>query len=154
LAQSELRYRRLHESIRDAVAITDMQGQIQDCNQVFLKMLGYTQNEANELTNRDITPEKWHPLEDRIRQDQVLKRGYSDIYEKEYRKKDGTVFPVELRTYMVKDDAGEPFQMWGIVRDITERKRAAEVLQQKTELVNYSHDAIILADENRVIVAW
>jgi len=133
LAQSEQKYRRLHESIRDAFAITDMRGQIQDCNQVFLNMLGYTMPEARELSDNDITPAKWHPIEARILQGQVLKRGYSETYEKEYRRKNGTVFPVELRTYLVKDHAGEPFQMWGIVRDITERKQTEEALAHKVK---------------------
>ena len=55
---------------------------------------------------------------------QIIPKGYSGIYEKEYRKKDGTIFPVELRTFLLKDDAGNPSSMWAIVRDITERKLA------------------------------
>jgi signal transduction histidine kinase/CheY-like chemotaxis protein len=47
------------------------------------------------------------------------------VYEKEYRKKDGTVFPVELRTFLTRNDSGEKEGMWAIVRDITERKREA-----------------------------
>ena len=64
---------------------------------------------------------------------QVLTRGYSDIYEKEYRRKDGTVFPVELRVILLRDDAGTPYGMWAIVRDITERKQAEETLRQSRE---------------------
>ena len=72
----------------------------------------------------DVTPEKWHSLQAEIIQKQVLSRGYSDIYEKEYRRKDGTILPSKLRTFLLKDDRGRPCAMWGIVRDITERKRA------------------------------
>ena len=58
-----------------------------------------------------------------------MTRGYSDIYEKEYRRKDGTIFPVELRNYLIKDEKGQPAGIWAIVRDITERKRAEGALQ-------------------------
>ncbi|MBI5326902.1 MAG: PAS domain S-box protein [Deltaproteobacteria bacterium] len=37
---------------------------------------------------------------------------------KEYIKKDGTVFPIALMAWIIKDENGEPTGMWGIVRDI------------------------------------
>jgi two-component system, cell cycle sensor histidine kinase and response regulator CckA len=48
------------------------------------------------------------------------------VYEKEYRRKDGTIFPAELRTFLLRDDAGQPVGMWAIVRDITERRHAEQ----------------------------
>jgi PAS domain S-box-containing protein len=91
-------------------------------------MLGYTPEELKTLTYQDITPEKWSETENRIVREQVLVRGYSDTYEKEYIRKDGTVFPIELRTVLVKNDLGENEGMWAFVRDITERKKAEEEL--------------------------
>jgi PAS domain S-box-containing protein len=58
------------------------------------------------------------------------------------------------RAWLFKDDSGRPLRLIGVSMDVTERKQAEEALQQKTELVNYSHDAIIVADRNRVITAW
>jgi PAS domain S-box-containing protein len=58
------------------------------------------------------------------------------------------------RAWLFKNDSGESLRLIGVNIDITERKLAEEALQQKTELVNYSHDAIITADKNRVIVTW
>jgi PAS domain S-box-containing protein len=58
------------------------------------------------------------------------------------------------RALVFKDDSGKPLRLIGVNIDITGRKHAEEALQQKTELVNYSHDAIISADENRVIRTW
>jgi len=85
-----------------------------------------------------LTPEKWHDLERNIVENEVLVHGFSPVYEKEYRRKDGTIFPVELRTFLIKNASGEPQGMWAIVRDITERKRSEAALQQANLVVENS----------------
>jgi signal transduction histidine kinase/CheY-like chemotaxis protein len=73
-------------------------------------------------------------MEQQILRAQILPRGYSEEYEKEYRRKDGTIVPISLRVWLNRDAAGNPAGMWAIVRDITERKRAeAAVLAAKAE---------------------
>jgi len=129
LRRSELKYRRLHETIRDGFVFVAMTGEIKDSNEVYQKMVGYSNEDLRKLTYLDITPSKWFSFESRIVEDQVLIRGYSDIYEKEYIRKDGTVFPVELRTVLIKSEEGQEEGMWAIVRDITERKKVEEALK-------------------------
>lgn len=126
---SEIKYRKLYQSMMDAYVSTDMEGYIRDYNESYINMLGYAPEEIIALTYKDITPEKWHMMEDAIIEKQVLTKGYSDIYEKEYRRKDGTTFPVELRSMLLRDTDGTPISMWAIVRDITERKKAEADLQ-------------------------
>ena len=133
LRASEAKYRRLYQSMMDAFVSVDMSGRIQEFNDAYRQMLGYEAEELLALTYVDITPQRWHALQAKIIEEQVLKRGYSDIYEKEYRRKNGTFVPVELRTYLIADDNGKPAAMWAIIRDITERKRAEEELQEANE---------------------
>ena len=133
LRASESKYRELHQGMMDTFASTDMEGHIEEFNPPFLNMLGYGPDEIGKITYQDITPDRWHPIESAIIEKQVFTRGYSDIYEKEYRRKDGTVFPVELRTTLIRDTAGKPVGMWAIVRDISERRRAEELKQQMEE---------------------
>ncbi len=151
LRRSEARYRVLHESMRDAFVQVAMDGQIVDFNDVYCQMLGYTPDEVRELTYQAITPERWHEFEQRVVQEQIIARGYSDVYEKEYRRKDGTVFPVELRTILLRDEAGRPAGMWGIIRDITDRKQAERALQESRRqldiLMQNLHSAVALIDE-------
>lgn len=122
--KNELLFGLLSESMRDAFVSVDMTGRILQCNEIYRAMLGYDAGELRSRTYMDLTPEKWHVMESHIIEEQVIPGGYSGIYEKEYRKKDGTIFPVELRTQLLRDDQGNPFVMWAIVRDITDRKRA------------------------------
>ncbi|KAB0669678.1 PAS domain S-box protein [Oryzomonas sagensis] len=122
----------LYEGMMDAFASVDMTGRILQYNEVFRTMLGYEAEELRSKTYEELTPEKWHAMELRIIEEQVIPRGYSDVYEKEYRRKDGTVFPIELRTQLIRDDQGNPFAMWAIIHDITERKRVQDTLSQKS----------------------
>ncbi|MHB8772319.1 MAG: PAS domain S-box protein [Syntrophales bacterium] len=126
LRESEAKYRRLHETMTDAFVRIDMTGNIQEANRAYQTLLGYTEEELLQRTYGDLTPEKWHAREAGIMAEQVLVKGHSQVYEKEYRRKDGSIFPVELRTFLLRDDAGQPVGMWAIVRDITERKRAED----------------------------
>jgi PAS domain S-box-containing protein len=130
LLRYESRYRKLYESMWDAFATVDMAGWIKEYNPAFREMLGYSDEELTNLTYRDITPEKWHVAEDKILNEQVLLLGRSEVYEKEYRRKDGTIIPVELHTFLIRDDTGQPAGMGAIVRDITMRKRAEGALRE------------------------
>jgi PAS domain S-box-containing protein len=126
LRESEGKYRRLHESMTDAYASVDMTGRIIEFNPAYQTLLGYTAEELRQKTYVDLTPQKWHAFEARVVAEQILPRGYSEVYEKEYCRKDGTIFPVELRTFLIRDANGQPAAMWAIVRDITERKLAEQ----------------------------
>jgi PAS domain S-box-containing protein len=107
-----------------------MEGNILECNQAYLNMLGYSRKEIKELTYLKLTPAKWHDKDTAIVQSQIMVRGYSDEYEKEYIRKDGTIFPISLRTWLIKDSENNSVGMWAIVRDITEQKRAEEEIRK------------------------
>jgi two-component system, cell cycle sensor histidine kinase and response regulator CckA len=144
IRESESKYRQLHESMMDAFACSSLDGRMTEYNQAYLDLLGYTKDEITGLTYQDITPEKWHELDEKIVRDQILPRGYSDIYEKEFRRKDGSVVPVELRVVLLKDKAENPSAMWALVRDISERKRSELALKSSEErfrtVANYTYD--------------
>ena len=124
------KYANLYDNLRDGAVTVDMDGRIIECNLAFEKMLDYTREEILGLNYADITPEKWRTDEENIVHSQVLTQGYSENYEKEYIRRDGTTFPVELRSYLLRDDAGNPSGMWAFVRDITGLKRAEALLIQ------------------------
>jgi PAS domain S-box-containing protein len=110
--------------MRDAFVQVEMSGRIQHCNDLYCQLVGYARDELATKTYVDLTPAHWHAMEAAIVQAQVLPRGFSDVYEKEYRRKDGTIVPIELRTILVADANGRPESMWAIVRDIGARKAA------------------------------
>ena len=144
LRESEIKYRGLYESTREGIVMTDMEGHILECNRAYLEMLGYDEKEIKDLTYKQTTPAKWHDMERDIVINKILKTGYSDIYEKEYIRKDGTVFPVSIRVWAIKDEAGNITGMWGIVSDSTEQKLIGESLQR-------AHDELERRVEERTV---
>ena|GEM_PF-1334333 len=162
LTASEYKFRRLYETITDGIVSVDMAGQIREFNPAYAQMLGYSDAELVRLTYQDLTPEKWHAFEASIVQEQVLPRGFSEVYEKEYRRKDGTVFPVELRTFTIKDDAGQITGMWATVHDITVRKQTEEKIQAAADFNQETIDSLpehlcVLDEQGKILTtndAW
>ncbi len=130
LLLSEAKYRELHESMRDAYAKVDLTGKIIESNQLFRELVGYSAEELTGVTYLQLTPAKWHAMEEQLVTEQVLRRGFSDVYEKEYVRKDGTIVPIELRSILLRDDKGQPEAIWGVIRDISLRKEAEAELQE------------------------
>lgn len=126
LRKSEVRFRRLHESMRDAFVQFDLSGRVLDFNHAFQEMIGYDPVELMAMTEHAFTPAKWHSHDTHTIAAQVLSHGKSEVYEKEYIRKDGEVFPVELRFFLISDDQGNPSATGAIVRDITARKKAEQ----------------------------
>ncbi|NVO21663.1 MAG: PAS domain-containing sensor histidine kinase [Bacteroidetes bacterium] len=136
--RSEKKFRKLHESMMDGFIYVSLDGQILEFNSTYQKMLGYEPEELLQLSYATITPAKWHTFEQKIVDEQIIGKGYSEVYEKEYIRKDGSIFPVELRAFLIKDDDGKAIGIWGIARDITNRKR------QESNLLNLNKQLVDL----------
>lgn len=126
--ESEEKYRELYNSNRDGICLHDLDGNILDANPATLAMLGYSLEEIKKMNCHELTPHKWYKFEEEIIKEQVMKRGYSDIYEKELIRKDGVVFPVEVRIWVTRDEWGNPLKMWRIVRDVTRERKSRDQL--------------------------
>ncbi len=139
-------FRRLYENMLDAFAFIDMEGRLREVNTAFVHLLGYSPKELRTLTFRDLTPEQWWSREDDIIQRQVLPRGHSDIYEKEFTRKDGTTIPVEVRMVILRDAKHRPAGMWALVRDLSSRHEMEERLrlteEKFTKAFHLSPDAV------------
>jgi diguanylate cyclase (GGDEF)-like protein/PAS domain S-box-containing protein len=117
-----VRYRALYEGMLDGYTRLSRTGHFLECNRAFREALGYTEEELWLMTPRDITPPHLHERDACIEQE-VMKHGSCKLYEKEQVRKDGSIFPVELQLYAIHDEQGAFDGWWGIVRDISKRKR-------------------------------
>ena len=134
--------RLLCDMMADAFGAVDLEGRIRGANQAFLDLVGYKKEELLGMSLFDLTPDKWHPLQHQIISEQVMVRGYSDVFQKEYRRKNGSIVPVELRVTLSRDSDDKPIGMWAIVRDISQRIDRQENLRRFQHSVESSPDAV------------
>ncbi|MGO8931175.1 MAG: PAS domain S-box protein [Limisphaerales bacterium] len=129
LAERAEEHRRLFETISDAAFVFDAETrQFVEANEAALRLYGYTREDFLNLTHAAITTEP----EDSEATIQLTLAGVAPRIPLRYhRKKDGTVFPVEISasTFTLK---GRPVAC-GIIRDITARKQAEEALRRREQ---------------------
>ena len=128
LRRSEAKYRLLYENMEDAFIIADMKGRLLETNPAFERLVQYSKEEVTGLSYKVFTPPEWIKT-DEMAFRQVAERGYTDIIEKEFIRKDGSRVPVEMRGCLLRDEAGNPAGVWAVIRDNTERKQAEQLLR-------------------------
>lgn len=149
--QAQRRYRELFEFSRDGFIIVSTDGSFISANPSYCKLVGYTLEELQTKGDSlNITPLEWRLWEQKEIESKLLKeKGYSGIYEKEYVRKNGEVFPIEIQKFTVKGPDGKTDYIWGIVRDITERKRAETALFESEKRISMA-----LQNSNEGIWDW
>lgn len=128
--ESEERYRTLVQLSPDAISVTDLSGRIVLSNEEAARLHGY-QDPAEEIgidAARFVAPEDM-PVMQQMAQ-RVLKTGVTGELEYSLLTRQGSRVPVQVRVTPIKDAQGQPTGFIGVVRDITERKRAEEERQQ------------------------
>jgi len=125
LEKSRKYYQALFNKNRDGYVIAKGSGELLDPNPAFAKMLGYSVQETKKLSFWKLTPKKWIEWEANIHGKKLIEQGYTDLYEKEYIQRDGTVFPIEVQAFLLNEAKDLDSALIGaFVRDITKRKRA------------------------------
>lgn len=141
LREAEQRYREFFRRNRDGFVMVDTKGHILDANPAYCDMLGYSLDELQALPDfYALTPERWHAWErTEIWEKRLLVHGESGVYEKEYVRKDGSLLPVELQAFAVRDAHGAIAYLWAVVRDATlhkEEKRKRDQLVQRLTVLH------------------
>jgi PAS domain S-box-containing protein len=127
LRQSEWRLRSLVEADIIGISIGELGGRIEEANDAFLEMVGYSRSEveAGRLNWLDLTPEEYRPL-DAAAREEMLRTDRHVPYEKELLRRDGRRLPVLVGTAALDAEQGVSFCL-----DLTERKSLEEALQQR-----------------------
>jgi PAS domain S-box-containing protein len=129
LRKSEQRFRTFVDHATDAFFLQDDRGVILDVNRQACESLRYTRDELLGMTSTDVDPDITPAdIGDINRQ---LDAGQTIAIESRHRRKDGTVFPVEVRGQAFWE--GDRRFTVTLVRDITDRKRAEEALRESDQ---------------------
>ena len=149
LEQVNQRYHALFEKTNDAVFLIGMDGYHFKVNQRAAEMLGYSVEELLKLGYREIVQEG--ELEEaRDKLSAMIDGEEFPVYERTFRKKDGSLLPVEINVALVRDKDGNPLHFQSIVRDISVRKVLEESIRQSEEryrlMAEHVKDVIITTD--------
>ena len=148
LEESERRYREIFENAKDAIYVHDLNGRYTLVNPAAEELSGYSRDEILQLSVFEMaSPEHVELICNSLKQ--KLTDHAPTTYEIEAIRKDGTRVPVEVSSRLIYRD-GRPIGVQGSVRDISERRRAEEVVraseQRFRDLVENANDIIFTCD--------
>lgn len=153
---NELRIKdRVIESSINAIAIAQGEGDfaLTYVNKSFLDMWGY--NSKKEVLGRSAI-EFWKSPDNAIEVLEALNHKESWTGELVGRKKEGSLFNVQVLSSMVKDEAGKPCCIMGSFMDITGRKHIEMALCESEEklagvLASVTDHISIIDDQNNIV---
>ncbi len=126
LRASEERFRLLYENTSDGVWIHTLDGVIREVNDAYCKMSGYAREELEGMPiSRLEVVESPGEVTEHIRK--LVESGGHDRFESKHRRKDGSVFDVDITALYLDQDGG---RIAVFTRDDTERKRVEEALRE------------------------
>ena len=156
--REQMRYQALFDQNNDAIFIMNLEGKHVAVNQPATEIFGYTREEIlNQPYEMLVATTEYPKSTQRLKQ--LLNGEQLPIYERIFRRKDGTEFPCEVNVQLVKDDAGNPLHIQSIVRDISDRKHTEQQLRNRETLYrtlarNLPNSAILLYDHDlRYLIA-
>ena len=119
---------RLLESGPQPFAMIDLQRRLIEVNEAFCRLVGYQREELLGLPISELTAAGSQVLT-RQEQDRILASGKVERLVKEYRRKDGSLVPVELVIDVARDAAGNARGLYAFISDISERIRAERAVR-------------------------
>jgi diguanylate cyclase (GGDEF)-like protein/PAS domain S-box-containing protein len=154
LKESEERYRALFDRSLDLVYVRDLKGNFLDANPAALNLLGYQREDIPTLNFASLLSPAQFPKTIQILKELTETGFQREPSEYKLKRKDGTHLYVETQESVVYR-YGEPHSVQGIGRDITERKRMEQKLEEMAthDFLTGLPNRILLNDRFQVALA-
>lgn len=134
LAESEERNRTILEHLSEAVFVHDHEGNLVFVNQAASDQTGYSREELLSMKVMDIDAGSVD-RDDRGSVWEKLEKGHTITIEAEHRRKDGSIYPAEIRIGSMIYHGDQV--VLATARDITERKKTEEILKDnETKIIS------------------
>lgn len=151
LRKSEAKYRSYFENSQDIVFITSGDSFV-DINPAATKLSGLTREELLKINIGDL----YHSAEVRRKlREELFLKGYIKDFPADMRTKDGSLFNGLITAVLVAGE-GSQNETYGIIRDITEHRKAEAALSQEKERLSVTlrsiGEGVITTDVDKRIV--
>jgi PAS domain S-box-containing protein len=144
IAERERKYRRIFEGSHDMIYTSTLAGDILDVNQAGVDMMGYPNKD--ELLKIGRANRLYKDIKDREKFIDLINRdGFVKDFEVDFRRFDGSPIHALVSSRRYENPETGAIEYEGIIKDITRRKQAEEIIQQRNrELSILNSIAVVL----------
>jgi len=146
-SQAEEKYRMLFEQAQEGVFVATPEGDLLDCNDAFVTMLGYSsRDELMALDMASVLATVGEERELFLRE--IEAQNYVRNFEVTARRKDGALLAVAESCFATRDPAGRIQRYQGFVLDITEKKRSEDEMRRRNRELNALNAMAVIATQS------
>ena len=144
---AEEKYRLLFEQVQEGVFVATPEGRLLDCNDAFMRMLGY--NGREDLLGMNVDTELYASSEQRdVFRRQVEQNNYVRNFEVTLRRKDGTLLSAMESSFASRNAHGKIERYQGFLLDMTEKKRAEDEIRRRNRELNALNAMAVIATQS------
>ncbi len=144
---AEEKYRMLFEQAQEGVFVATPDGELLDCNDALVTMLGY--GSRDELMALDMGSVLFSVTEEREGfLKEVEAHNYVRNFEFTVRRKDGTLLAAAQSCFATRNDSGHIERYQGFVLDITEKKRSEDEMRRRNRELNALNAMAVIATQS------
>ncbi|MBV9572712.1 MAG: PAS domain S-box protein [Acidobacteriales bacterium] len=143
---AEEKYRLLFEQVQEGVFVATPQGKLLDCNDAFVRMLGY---EREQLMSLNVDKELYtSPDQRNAFRREVEAHNYVRDFEVTLRRADGSLLTAVESSFATRNANGEIERYQGFLLDITEKKRAENEIRRRNRELNALNAMAVIATQS------
>jgi len=144
---AEEKYRLLFEQVQEGVYVANPAGQLIDCNDALVHMLGYSRREELLVLNLD-TEICVDPKQREAFRREIEGQNYVRNFDVTLRRKDGTLLLAVESSFATRNAAGDIERYQGFVLDMTEKRRAEEEMRRRNRELNALNAMAVVAAQS------
>jgi len=155
LQESERKHRLIADNVSDVIWTVDMNLWYTYVSPSITRLLGYSVEEVmGQTVGRTLTPASLDIANKAFAEELAIEsKAQKDLsrvraLELEHVCKDGSVIWVEIKMTFLRDPEGRPVEILGVTRDITDRKRAEDVLRESRKQLRALSSRLLTARED------